>query len=278
MNNQSSLAVVVNIFLETFEPNEKFSFYHNLKVLKNRDVYLVGPKRLENYIINLSESINNCRYNIVDDFYFDNSHKGNSRLMMSLEFYKFFQNYEYILICHHDAFVFEDKLDYWMSLDLDVIGAPLFYYNEKELEHLRKGLSGGLCIRRVKSFIDVLSRKKIYFSSLRALWKTEKSIAWKLFRVIRDGLIYNYNIKPLLPVIKEDIFWTEVVPLDYSWFKVSGFDHARKFAFELNPQLLFTLNNNKYPLGLHAWWKYDEDYCKQLIDHHSDNSPTNGND
>jgi hypothetical protein len=45
--------------------------------------------------------------------------------MLSIDFYKRFRDYKFILIYQLDAYVFRDELEYWCEQDYDFIGAPL---------------------------------------------------------------------------------------------------------------------------------------------------------
>lgn len=48
---------------------------------------------------------------------------GYNEMMMSADFYSLFNDYEYILICHVDAWVFRDELDDWCRRGYDHVAA-----------------------------------------------------------------------------------------------------------------------------------------------------------
>lgn len=265
MKKNQKVVVVVPIYKDMLSDNESYSFYHNAKILENRDIYLVGPRRLGNYLYSLSKTITNGHVILVDDKYFNNKLRGANRLFMTYDFYNKFNKFEYMLVCHFDAIIFEDRLDYWVSLKLDYIGAPLFYGNSVNFDKLRKGSNGGFCLRNIQSCLAVLSQPGRIFSNLRTLWNMENRIDWKIFRVVRDGIIFNFKWGPLRPIINEDMFWSCIVPEKHSWYKVANFDTARLFAFEINPRLLHKLNKGVLPMGIHGWWKHDKEYCIGLM-------------
>lgn len=62
--------------------------------------------------------------------YFD-SRKSYNELMLSVDFYRSFREYQYMLIYQLDAFVFEDQLEYWCNKGYDYIGAPWIKANKK---------------------------------------------------------------------------------------------------------------------------------------------------
>lgn len=272
MEKKSSVAVLVPIYKTSFSKYEKFSFYHNAKILSNRDIFLLGPKRLENHLISLSKTINNGHVTIVEDRFFNNKLSGNSRLFLSYDLYNRYVDYEYILICHHDVFVFKDNLDFWISRKFDNIGAPLFLNKKADSSTLKKGNNGGFCLRKVDSCLKVLAETKFTYSRIEVLWKMEPVWYWKIFRVLRDGIIYNYKWKKFHPVIHEDMFWSVVVPNQFKWFKNAEFCDAKLFSFEEKPKLMFELTNNTLPMGMHAWWKFDKDAAMELIRNFDDKS------
>jgi hypothetical protein len=64
----------------------------------------------------------------------------------------------------------------------------------------------------------------------------------------------------------EDIFWGSYIPHFFRWFKVGSIPDAISFAFEVNPRVLYRLNSNQLPMGVHAWEKYDINFWKPFIE------------
>jgi hypothetical protein len=87
----------------------------------------------------------------------------------------------------------------------------------------------------------------------------------KIYRLIVNGLIFNYKWSPLKPIINEDIFWSVVVPNKCPFFKIPDLSDSVKFAFDANPKYFFELNQNHLPMAIHAWCKYDFAFVKSLI-------------
>lgn len=272
----NDVCVIIPIYKDSFSEIEKYSFDRNLQVLANRDIFLIGPASLKPYLISLTRDLNNVHFKIFDDEYFGKIRSG-TRLLMSIGFYDCFVDYKFMFICHFDAILFKDELDYWVSQEIDIIGAPLFHTNRNSINDLRMGTNGGLCLRNINSCRRVLlDIRKTYFN-ISTLWKMERNIFWKLFRVLRDGLFFNYKIHRLRPVLNEDMFWSVVVPDRFDWFKNAKFEDAMFFAFEMNSKLLFEKNNNSYPFGIHAWYKYDKKFVIDLIDNYSKENCMNKN-
>ncbi len=264
MKKLPSVAIVVPIFKDSFNNYEKFSFYHNAKVLENREIYLLGPQRLERHIHALSKTIKNGRCAIVNDKFFDGTLRGNTALMRSETLYQTFHRYKYILICHFDAIIFEDQLDYWTSLNFDFIGAPLFYKSDGTLDYLRIGGNGGFCLRNVNAHLNVIERSKPLFSVFKIIWSANKTVKNRFIQYLKY-FKFNYVQLQLRSKLYEDSYWSELIPNVFNDYKVADFEYAKSFAFETNIRLLFQVNDEKCPMGIHAWWKYDEEFCKTLI-------------
>ena len=96
-----------------------------------------------------------------DNSYFDGIAAYN-RLMLSVDFYKRFVDYEYILLYQLDALILSDTLDSWLTKGYDYVGAPWIAEGKK----LRLDMvgNGGLSLRRVKTFIKVLESSDFFFT------------------------------------------------------------------------------------------------------------------
>src|SRR5690606_20423643 len=117
-------------------------------------------------------------YNI---FRFDNaffsSIDGYNQLMLTPDFYKTFLDFEFILICQTDAYVFKNDLDFWLDKGFDYIGAPwldsknkffnhqwrfafnqvkkIFGSKEKRYTHINKVGNGGFSLRNTNKFFEI---------------------------------------------------------------------------------------------------------------------------
>lgn len=194
-----------------------------------------------------------------------------SRLLMSLEFYNHFTEYTHILICQTDVFVCEDHLQRWLTEPYDFIGAPNFEgYDTSASTVFKQTLNGGFSLRNVSACIRVLKEIKLQYSPLKLLWQMEKEWTYRLIRIFRDGLVFNYyNIPFLAPIINEDLFWSYIVPKRFPWFKVPTPEVASRFAYDYNPRYLYNYNNEELPMAIHAWWKYDREFVEELIEKHN---------
>ena len=179
-----------------------------------------------------------------------------TELVMSREFYARFRDYEYMLICHLDAFVFRDELDQWCQAGYDYIGSVIY---NTAWEHLPSrfgklmGLSkpeyysnGGFGLRKIETFYNMSSifPNKIKFY----LWY--KTVRKKFFQ--------------------DDIFLSQLYPKLASQFKVPPRAIAQKFgaAYENweEKDLPFVKDDgSNLPFGIHGWFAYHPDFWKSSI-------------
>lgn len=268
MTNQSKkdVVIIIPLYRGFMNEKEKISFFRAIEVFKNREICLVCPKRILDFAIKVSNSSRNISVISFSNFYFKST-KGYNRLLTSIGFYEKFLAYKYILICQLDVYVFKDELDFWIRRDLDNVGAPIFEGYSKPTKKIKLGgNNGGFCLRKVKSCIDVLSNVNFRYYKLSTILKVENNFFWRLFRFLRDGLVFNYRLKYFKPIINEDIFWSIIVPIENIKFIACKPNEAMYFSYDANPRLLYEKCNRKLPMAIHAWWRYDSVFVKNLID------------
>lgn len=269
------VAVVIPIYKDLPNEQERASLVQTLRVFGNRDIILLTYKEISHdfYDRLANEHGKNFIYIFFDSSFFKGTSTYNY-LLMSINFYKAFSAYKYILICHWDAWVFEDQLDYWCAKNYDIIGAPWFMWDNNKHCFVKElnGTSGngGFTLRRVGYFIEVLSsNKKVRpFSVLKKeiYWKDPKSILCFLLHLTGWHNTPKYYAE-LCKNENEDYFWSQKF-LNSRFAPVSPtIEDAISFAFEKYPSYLYKLNNNNLPFGCHKylnnefdtfWYKYIE--------------------
>jgi hypothetical protein len=202
--------------------------------------------------------------------YFDNI-EGYNRLLLSKYFYDSFCKYDNMLIYQTDAYVFSDQLDFWCEQGYDYIGAPWFdgYSTPSSTKLIGVG-NGGFSLRNIQKSIEILrrySKVKIIFFLYKSLKIKRLSKIITLIKKINinSRIIESGNIILDYSNIKEDGFWAEYISSLFLDFKVATIDDATRFSFEVNPKLLFELNEYQLPFGCHAWEKYDYSFWKNYI-------------
>lgn len=226
------VAVVIPFYTNSISTTEMLSLKQCNSILKDFPIVFVSPMHFE--ISAEYEKLYTNRVSFDDDYF--KSVDGYNKLMLSIEFYKAFSNYDYILIHQLDAYVFSNKLSYFCELGYDYIGAPWswgYFLKEKLTDPIFVG-NGGFSLRNVKSFIKLLSTI--------------------------NTAECNYN---------EDLFFSSCASLT---FKVAPIKIASSFSIETNARFFFKLNKNTLPFGCHAYEYYDFDFWKPYILETEDNT------
>ena len=226
MNDANKCAIVIPMHTMQLYNQEKISLMQAKKIFKGCDIVAVMPKSLtvkEDDFTKI-ERFEDSFFKSITDY---------NRLMLSIDFYKRFQDYEYILLYQLDAFIFTDQLSYFCELGYDYIGAPWLYgiFNYIDAKHsvFHVG-NGGLSLRRVRSFIKVLEERQ----------------------PLRDEQIKN-----------EDLFFSSIVSPE---FRIAPLEIALQFAFERQVEKCYEMNNHKLPFGCHAWERYNFSFWKPYIE------------
>ena len=266
----NKLAVIIIIgYKPTLTANEKLSLSQCYKVLGNYDVRIVSP-----------EGMNVVEYKEVkEDIQFEFVHpKWTSSYLMNSQFktdellYNKYRNYEYLLFYELDCWVFSDQLEYWCKRGWDYIGAPWFSgYETGDSDQICGVGNGGFSLRNNKSSLRMARRIK-FLKKLRSAWfkyYLQPILSFeKLVTIFRDKMHIQ---KPealtsllLDQYILEDIYWAKIAKV-FTDFKMASVEDAIKFGFELNPSLLYKMNQQQLPFGCHHWEKYEPDFWKQFI-------------
>lgn len=252
LNNNKIVAVLIPVYKEILTNIEILSLRQCFNILGNHPIIFVAPDNL-----NLSQyhEILTNKDLMVERFsneYFRDI-AGYNKLMLSIDFYKRFIKYKFILIYQLDAFVFKDELLYWCNQNFDYIGASYEpHVNTKEnmsylktygriLNFLKKiGVShtirnvgnGGLSLRKTKSIILLL-------------------------KILRRKVHNNID--------NEDGFFKYWGNIFYPFFKLGTDEAALKFSVETSPELSLKKLNYILPFGCHGFEKYSFETWKPYI-------------
>lgn len=246
-----SNAVIIPFYKSSLTAVEAIALQQCFKILHKHPIIAVAPT-------NLDLSFVNKQYNFSEVVRFDDNFfrdiDGYNQLMISPLFYKTFLSFHFILIYQLDAFVFEDKLDYWCDQEYDYIGAPwldekihhnIFVQLKKSIKksiHTRYNFkrsgfpsrhqfintvgNGGFSLRRIKKFYDL-------------------SIA---FKEEANKYIGHRNSS-----YNEDRFWSVEANRKKHLLNIPNYKKALHFSFETFPENAYELTGNTLPFGCHAW-------------------------
>lgn len=287
MDKQDMMKSDVCVVIPVYKPLTKLSSWElsslkqTIKVFCKRSVCIIHPSDLEitgykHFALNIQDAtVNSIAF---ESHYFRNT-KGYNKLMLSSYFYTQFSNYTNILICQLDAWVFEDDLDNWCKKGYDYIGAPIFENfagntNYKFID----ALNGGFSLRNVQSSLLALQQIASLQAATPQLFKKKYHhifnpfVKWMLYLYLTFKIkhLSLKNTEYLLFVARnelpnEDYVWSHIFAQLLGNFKVCDTKSAIPFAFEVHPSYLYKLNNEKLPMGCHAWEKYEPEFWQQFI-------------
>jgi len=272
-----SCVVVIPIYKNVPARAECASIRQTFRVLGRHDIVFVTHRdcQLVEYERIVASEGGTLHTEFFDKGFFDST-AHYSDLCLSEEFYLRFKQYEYMLICQTDAWVFRDELDYWCSLGYDYIGAPLYFpYNKKRFTRIFYGIgNGGFSLRRIEHCLRIVRTDqhriflkpgilaKIYWYSFlysEDYGKTRLHRLWLLPLAIVKMLGFRNSISQFRKSgCEEDAIlsvWTHC-----AWglsCHVPDELEAARFSFEVHPEYLYNRTGGKLPFGCHAFEKWD---------------------
>lgn len=223
--------VIVPMYKSTLEWYEEISLKQLVKILSKYQICLCVP---ENFNINNIKMYTNFYVERFECEFFKNV-DGYNRLMLSKEFYKRFCDFKYMLIYQLDALVFSDKLNYFIDLGYDYIGAPWFgQYIPQYGVYKSKVGNGGLSLRTIDGAIRLLDK----FQKKAEEWKNA-----------------------------EDVFFSIYGKQSPEIFKLAPFSVAVSFSFERMAARCYRYTKYKLPFGCHKWMLYSSDFYIEIFDY-----------
>ena len=167
-----------------------------------------------------------------------------SRLLLTPNFYRYFIDYEFVLIHQTDAFICQGDLTRFTGAGFDYVGAPWTSPRRCPLWCLKGARflsppwmsrsfsvgNGGLSLRRVSKSIDVIEQNRYYAAAAR------------------------------LTGTHEDIFFSSLRGDGPNQLKIPSREFALTFAFDENPRRCYADNGFQLPFGLHNPWGYDREF------------------
>jgi hypothetical protein len=247
-HGMKNAVVVIPLYKTDLNDNELLSLKRSLKVLSEHPFAIACPESLDLSPLHaLLGTVDYAVKRFHEDYFKGLS--GYNQFMLSNAFYEAFVEYEYILICQTDVFVFEDKLEYWCAKGYDYIGAPwlaskqnfltrlLFNLNnafkkrKKSSEHYFKVGNGGFSLRKTATMLRAVSARKASMegnSSSLAHWNPQ-----------------NLYI--------EDLYFSLVAPT-LTDMKIPDYREAAGFCADRRPALALKLNHGKLPFACHRFF------------------------
>lgn len=256
-----------------FSDDEKLSIAKCRKILARYPIMFVLPEKYRDS--RKPNELEGLTIEYFPDRYF-RSTRTYSRLLLSVDFYSRFRKHEYMLIHQTDAMVFRDELLDWAEKSYDYVGAPWFAGDCAGDDNSMVGVgNGGLSLRRIQTFIDVLEKGELTYD-LERLYPIPAHFGLRNLALLKTFICLK-NMGIILPYRKiftgflfthrhpnEDIFWGAFARLFSSSFKIPSCEEALKFSVEVNPRRCFEMLGQKLPFGCHAWAKWDRKFWGEV--------------
>lgn len=264
-----SLAAVVLTLSHTtrYGPGEEAAFRHVRRYLGSWPIYAVMPASHRGEYPGLIPQ----RF---PDRYFG-SPRAHARLLLSPRFYRAFLGYDYILVHHLDALVFNDRLREWCQAGYDYIGPPWLISPDTPHITEEKVGNGGFSLRRVRSFLRVL-RSRRYFVNPDEYWRRFAARSHPVVRllnaprrVLKRLVLFNdvrWHVRwALRGGVHEDRFWAEYATHYDPSFRIAPVDVALRFAFEAEPRRSYERIGRQRPFGAHRWQRFDRAFFEPWL-------------
>ena len=252
----------------TLEWHEEISLRQCCRVLSRHQIRLVCPVGLDVWEYRRVEP------SLVFDFippYWLDSYRAYNRLKIEPFLYRRYAAFEYILTYELDAFVFRDDLKKWCEERWDYIGAPWFAgARQATADALPTGVgNSGFSLRRTQAMLRVLRSfgHVIPSSTVMADFKRARCFTLGSLWLFFSRLTYRNNFFAALNDFagNEDEFWGLFAARRFPWLRVTPYDVAKRFSFEVNAPRLYRELGGELPFGCHKWTEITPEFWFPII-------------
>lgn len=240
--------VLIPVYRTELSPDEMRALNNNATILSRYRLTLLAPEGLDISGIIAQFPTLGVRRVSNDWLGSKNGIAGYNAMMLSAEFYKLFDDVDYILICHTDAWIFSDELQAWCEAGYDCVAAPWIQREFYSWPVVKQYFALQYWLQRMLGAGD--TRQKIYnkignggLSLRRVAAFTEGCVRYK-----NEIKVYLHNSHHLF---NEDVFWA-TVPTTFNYPNVKT---ALAFAFDTNPKYCYRQRGGQLPFGCHSWSK-----------------------
>lgn len=268
-------AVVIPVYTTNLNVYELISLRRTAAILNRYPLFILAPKSrayfVEQFVRAELKDLAICiRFHLVNDHWLDSVASYN-HLMVTSEFYDFYEAYSHLLVAQLDSYVFSDELAYWCSKQWSYIGAPIYpggaCYGPSNCQSIGVG---GFSLRNIQDFRRVFQANPCIdlASDLQRLaspfnWKGKLAVLFRSARYNLSEDIYLPQIKNSaykLMGINEDVVFGKYVPRSLSWFLIPSYNEACRFSLDryIDEDLKML---GQTPFGAHAWFRSEATIC-----------------
>lgn len=205
--------------------DEVESIYHTIKLMYKYDIYFLCHPDLNISFYKRFEADN-----VYFKFFNYKTRDEYSNMCLNYEFYKMFSDYQYMLICQTDAYIFKDELLYWCNKGYDYIGALALF---SEIKPKWIGVFGDENIGDIHSYKYPVLNGGFSLRNIQSM--------------------YNFCFKNKNK-LKNETFNEDCVICWYHWNELNmpPLEDAIKFSAENQTYAYYPKIYNKLPFGCHT--------------------------
>ena len=247
-DQKPSAIVMVPLYTSHLSTDAALSLARSVRVLGHHPFAIVCPLGLDLSPLDSLLAPAKPRLERFDASYFDGI-AGYNRLMLSKALYERFADYDYLLVCQTDAYVFHDALDHWCVKAYDYIGAPwiatnrtwlngtlfdlnnLFRKRKKSDEYFFKVGNGGFSLRRLAMMRRIVSE-------------------------LRDDIDWHAANPDYRDRHIEDRYMSIVAPAHIPEMRIPDYREAVAFCIDRRPRLAMRMNAGQLPFACHGFDKH----------------------
>ena len=260
----SRAVILVPLYRQRLTDDERLSLIHLLHYLGHREIVVLKPD-------GLTGTLDGRRTECFADGYFK-SVDTYSRLLLSPAFYRRFERYEWLFLYQLDALALADRLDEWLDMPWDYIGAPWLVDMADPSQGFSRVGNGGFCLRRVEACLRVLEEghapralEKGLCHGLSSHRLPDQRHSPPITRLVKTLQVLRQAARGVTwyagqYTLNEDHFWCDRAHLFGTGFSVAPVSAGLRFAFEHSPRLAYEQSGQRLPFGTHAWAKHDPDF------------------
>lgn len=240
------IAVIIPIYRDFLNEYDRISLDRTCRILSSHDLVVVHPEGMDTSGITKDYPL--LKFKSFPKAFFDGI-MGYNRMMLSPDFYSAFLDYEYMLICQTDAYIFRDELEEWCQKGYDYIGAPWLKRPIYDFPVMKLFMAISLWYKRLRR---VKSKQELYNKIGNGGLSLRKVSSFYQTTVEKADLIATYlNREKKHHLFNEDVFWAT----EPENFRYPSVQEALLFSFDKYPDLCYKLTAGRLPMGCHAWFK-----------------------
>lgn len=240
------IIVTIPIYREFLNEYDRISLDRTCKILSSHDLVVIHPEGMKTEEIARAYPL--LKFRAFPKSYFDGI-MGYNRMMMSPYFYSAFSDYDYMLVCQTDAYIFRDELAEWCQKGYDYVGAPWLkrpIYDNPVMK-LLMAIS-----MRYKKWRGMKSKQELYNKIGNGGLSLRKISTFRQTTLDKANIIDTYlNREKKHHLYNEDVFWAT----EPENFRYPSVEEALHFSFDKYPDLCYKITGGKLPMGCHAWFK-----------------------